>query len=498
MDYLVKLEGYGLSLEKDGSEHLILRDLNLEVKPGEIVGLIGASGSGKSMTARAIMRLFQSYDSFSESGSLSLVTAESPQSLITTKGYKLAAENIGLVFQQSAKILNPSQKIGDQIAERLILSNIPKPQLYQKVTAMLADLELHPAERFYDSYPHQLSGGQMQRALLALAFINKPKLLIADEPFSSLDTKTRTEILALIKSIHEKYKTSILLISHNLNLVESICDRLYFIDKGSIIESGTTKTIFSNPTTDLVKQHVSLHGITRSKSALVERSIVLFELKGVSKSFASQAILSDKRMNEHQVLDAFSMKIHEGEILGLVGPSGSGKSTIGRMLLRLENVDDGQILYQGNDIHLYSKNEMRRFRQECQIIFQDPLSSMSPHRTVEQHFQDASSVIRRAYSRVEVIDYLAQVEIDGSLLDRMPMQLSGGQRQRILIARVLYMQSRFIVCDEIFSSLDRLVAQEILGFLLRLVEKFSLTLLVISHDKTLLKQVCDRIVSLKG
>jgi len=498
VDYFLKLEGYGLTISNDGFQSAILNDMDLYISPGEIVGLIGASGSGKSMTARAMLRLLHPFQSYEERGQLSVRVDEKEESLMTDIGHRQAAKHIGLVFQQSTRILNPTQKIGAQLGEKLIHNNLSNSDISARVLSLLDNLDLQPAQRFYESYPHQLSGGQMQRVLLALALINEPKLLIADEPFSALDTDTQAQILSLIKNLHKKYRMSILLISHDLSLVKSLCERLYFIDKGRIIESGSTAQIFKNPNSELVQRHVALASAKNQKSLSENgEAQVLFELQGINKTFASKAILSEREHHKHEVLTAFNMKICEGEILGLVGQSGSGKTTIGRMLLRLEAIDGGQVLYKGSDIHRFSKKEMKQFRQDCQIIFQDPLSSMSPHRTIKQHFQDAASVINEPYTREEVISNLEKVDLDETLLDRVPMQLSGGQRQRVIIARVLYMKASFIVCDEIFSSLDRLVADEIMNLIVRLVQNHSLTLLLISHDRALLEQVCHRIVSLE-
>ena len=250
MQLKLHLQNYSLTLVQQTKEIPILRGLNFSIGQDEVVGLIGISGSGKSMTAKSILRLHQALGVLKEDGSIDLTIDNKQLDLLTTEGHREAAKHIGIVFQQSAQVLNPIQKIGKQLTEKL--GKRPSSEDKTKIKELLEEVELLPAQRFYDAYPHQLSGGQIQRVLIAMAVINNPKLIIADEPLSALDLATQNEVLELLGKLKEKYKTSILFISHDLNLVQSFCDRLVFIDDGIIIEEGSTVEIFTNSSTCLL------------------------------------------------------------------------------------------------------------------------------------------------------------------------------------------------------------------------------------------------------
>jgi len=482
----------------DGQVLEILDKINFKVKSAEILGLIGASGSGKSMTAKSIMRLHQSLAIAGESGSIALTTTDGPQELLEEGGHKVAASEIGFVFQQSEQVLNPIQKIGKQLLEkRKIMPSGSTADMGMELLDLLEEVELHPAQRFFDAYPHQLSGGQIQRVLIALALINRPKLIIADEPLSALDTVTAGGILQLLQKIKTRYHTALIIISHDLQVVRELCDNLVFLDQGRVIEQGSTVEIFSQPKTPLVQQYVANQSMVHVESRTNKRTEPLFEIRGLAKQFQSDNIIA-KNLDEQMVhvFRDYNMSIYKGEIVGLQGKSGSGKSTLGRILLRLETVDSGTILFRDQDIFGFDKKAMKNFRQQCQIIFQDPYSSMSPHRTLLEHFNDAASVLAQKTDLDEVQRYLTYVNLDRSLRSRLPHQLSGGQRQRAMIARALYMQVEFLVCDEILSSLDTLIAQDILGLIRKIVAERDLTVLFISHDQYILEQLCDRIISL--
>lgn len=496
MQLKLHLQNYSLTLVQQTKEIPILRGLNFSIGQDEVVGLIGISGSGKSMTAKSILRLHQALGVLKEDGSIDLTIDNKQFDLLTTEGHREAAKHIGIVFQQSAQVLNPIQKIGKQLTEKL--GKRPSSEDKTKIKELLEEVELLPAQRFYDAYPHQLSGGQIQRVLIAMAVINNPKLIIADEPLSALDLATQNEVLELLGKLKEKYKTSILFISHDLNLVQSFCDRLVFIDDGIIIEEGSTVEIFTNPSTELVRKHVStIQDETIERRESDENKVALFRLTNVSKQYQSEQIFTVSQTTI-SVLEDYDLEIYEGEVLGLAGPSGSGKSTLGRLLLLLEPMDAGEIFYKDRNLAEFTGRELQNFRRECQIIFQDPFSSMSPHRTVRQHFQDASRVMGIAYDDNLITPVLELVNLSGDLLDRLPAKLSGGQRQRVLIARAIFMEARLIVCDEILSSLDSLVAYSILALLKKIVAKRGLTVLFITHNQKYLKKICDRIIVLKS
>lgn len=496
MQDLLKLEDYSLSLVQATEKINILDRISFSLKADEILGLVGASGSGKSMTAKSILRLHHQLACIKEEGKVSINIDGKLSNLLTDSGYLLASKYIGIVFQQSAQVLNPSQKIGDQLIEKYQLYNKNAADQISVIKDLLGEVELIPVDRFYDAYPHQLSGGQIQRILIALSLIAKPKILIADEPLSALDELTQGEILKLLQRLRSTYNTSIIVISHDLSLMRSLCDRIVFLEKGRVLQQGPTEEIFCSPATPLIAQHVASHQSASFRKHEPLQKEVLFKLSQINKQFESEKVFKRSDKSSVRVFRDFYMEINAGEILGLIGRSGSGKSTLGRIVLNLESVDSGTVSYKGRDLLQMTKREKQQFRQKCQIIFQDPFSSMSPHRTVQQHFEDAAKVIGAKYRESDFTASLEKVDLGQEVLARLPRTLSGGQRQRVLIARALYMKVEFLVCDEILSSLDRLVARSILKLIKKVVAEQQLTVLFITHDRKIVEEICDRVVTL--
>ncbi len=498
MKPILKLIDYSFRLNGDTAPVHLLDEINLEIYPKEIVGFVGASGSGKSLTALASSRLLYRFSEYEESGQMHLALDDKTQNLLDGDHTQLVSSQLGLVFQQSSVVLNPTQKIGKQLEEKLLLKSTAAPQSRRaEIISLFEEVELSPGERIYEAYPHQLSGGQLQRVLIALAVITRPRLVIADEPLSALDSNTQAQILELIQKLNKTHGISFLLISHDLNVVKELCTRLYIIDGGRIVESGPTEQLFHKPQSPQLQELIALSKRTETMHKVETVNQPLFSIQNLTKSYQGRSILGQKIASKTvSVLHDFNLDIYKGEVLGLMGQSGSGKSTLGRAILRLEEIDSGTIIYQGANIFGFSPLELKKFRKECQIIFQDPFSTMSPHRTVLQHFEDAASVLGRALDRTRVEEILAIVNLEPLILDRPPSQVSGGQRQRVLIARAIYMKAKFLVCDEILSSLDVAVGSKILSLLNRLVKEYGLTILFISHDKAVLDQICTRIIVL--
>ena len=471
MENLLHIKDFSLLISEGDGFRTILDSLNLSVGRGQIVGLRGASGSGKSLTISSILQLVQYQNSgFRQSGEILF----DGQSLINHPDInRIRNQHIGIVFQQSSQVFNPSQRIGQQLKEKLVLfSKVESP--HSIILNSLETVRLNEPQKIYNAYPHELSGGQIQRCLVAMAIINKPSLIIADEPFSSLDSVVKDELIHLFRDISKSLGSSVLLVSHNHAVLDRLCDRIYSIDNGQIVENSSPSF---QPLTVLTKEP--------SMTPLVE-------IKDISMDYKSGFF----RSNKVAVLREINITIHEAEIVGLYGNSGAGKSTLARLLTRLEQPSSGQILYRGRDVNNLSKVALQEYKSKCQIIFQDSYSSMSPHRTVKQHLSDVFYVLNKPFDNDEVSRYFSMLSLDNELLTRFRHQLSGGQRQRIMIIRALLLGAEFLICDEILASLDAQVGHLLLDELIQLNQSHGLTILFISHDLDALDKFCNRLIDL--
>lgn len=490
MAELLEIKELSLSLPKKDDDLYLLNKISVEIGIGEQVGLIGESGSGKSMLARAILGLNLQIKNLKQSGQILWHGSDEIIDIANSLNLQeLRQREIGLVFQQSAQIFNPSQTIGYQLSEKCIASVQRKEQILD----LLEEVELS-SERFYNAYPHQLSGGQLQRALIAMALINEPKLLIADEPLSALDSSTQKKILLLLRRIITQRATALLIISHDLSQVFELCDSLIVLENGAIAECGKTADILKNPQSKLTKAYNAEQSELLTTRAEIEKKSVLISVQDLCLSYKKRNSIFSRDIQDLEVLKDFNLEIREGEVLGLYGESGCGKSSLARLILKLEPPTSGSIFYKDNSIWSFDKTRMREFRSKAQIIFQDTFSSMSPHRTIKQHFEDAAKAGQKKLGEQTMFDNLAKVGLSDIHLERLPKHLSGGERQRVLIARALYMDVEFLICDEILASLDVIVSQEILLLLKKIVLERSLTLLFISHDVAVLEDICDRVI----
>ena len=503
MENLLDIKQLNLYIGNGDKRLQILHDINMQIKTGEILGLIGPSGSGKSMMAKAILGL-NSITGLSMDGQLLYNMNGEAMDLMTSELMVIRNTEIGIVFQHSTKVLNPAQSIGAQIKEKILYNrtaeNNEHAQQEQFVMGLLSEVGLTPAARFYEAYPHELSGGELQRSLIALALTNNPKLIIADEPLSALDTKTTTAILKLLSSLRKKRGTAIILISHDLRMVMDYCDSLVIIDEGHIISQGQPAYFHKSGQPALVKE--MMDALQPEKVAEPIQSAAkepIFSIRNVTKIYGDDSnrftMPWGKAPINKVVLDDFSLEVYHHEILGLYGPSGYGKSTLARVMGRLEAVDKGRIYFKGVDITEMKSDSVKAFRRSCQFIFQDPLSAMSPHRLVRAHLTDVHYVSEDS-RKADLDQIMEEVGLPVSYLDRYPRQLSGGERQRVLIARTLMTGAEFLICDEIFSSLDIIVAIKIAALLKNLVSRRGLTMLFISHDRHMLERLCSRVIDM--
>ena len=372
-------------------------------------------------------------------------------------------------------MLNPRQTIGTQLLEKMANPNL------KQLSFILETVGLTPASRFIDAYSFNLSGGQIQRVLIALAIINDPVLILADEPFSAVDAELKEELAQLLVHITKERQSSLLLVSHNLELVSAIANRIFRIEGGSII---------NNSETDLeLKSNVNLY------ESVGTDTDILLEVNGLYKSYTKSSLFTLRR-KAIPVLSNFSLILKHKEILGIMGPSGIGKSTLARMIAGTESIDGGSVLFKGNSVSEMDKDARREYFKSVQLIPQDPLSMMPPHRPMKALFEDVYFIKRQTYNSEQISNLLNSLGIEESLLIRLPSELSGGQRQRILIGRALLMEVDLLICDEIFSSLDSKTEADIRNLLFCLCAYKGLSIIMISHDKSSLDKLCHRVINM--
>ena len=501
----------------------VVSDLSFSIHHNEILGIVGESGSGKSVTAMSLMGLLPKQG---ESLHACRMDFES-QSLIPfdeKQFQELRGKQMGMVFQDPMSALNPSMRCGKQVLEMLDLhSSHPKKDHQATMLSLLDRVKLPDPKSIANRYPHQLSGGQQQRVLIAIAIACNPKLLIADEPTTALDPEVQEEIMGLLKSIQSQNKMSIVLISHDLNLVQHWADRVLVLNKGACEEIGTAKQLFQRPQSPYTKGLINavppvhrrpkrlqtvqdfINGSAKpTNETIAERKkrhkriyqqSPILEVKGLEKTFRQ-----GKQSNH--VLHKITFSLYPGETLGLVGNSGSGKSTLGNCLLKLTQPDRGEIYYSGNKIDTLKGEALKQYRKDVQLIFQDPFSSLNPKQKVEKILTEPMLVHNIGANKAErvnrAVQLLEQVGLEASHMNAYPHVFSGGQRQRIGIARALAVEPKLVVCDESVSALDRSVQAQVLNLLNELKESYGFTYLFIAHDLEVVRYMSDRILHLQN
>ena len=500
------------------------KNVNIEVNKGEILGLVGESGSGKSTVGNAIINLIDEPGKVS-SGSVilgDLNIHEDPMNIIKYRGNK-----IGLIFQDPQTSLNPILTVGEQLIETIQTHlKLSKEEAKNKSISLLKEVGIKDAEIRFDNYPHQFSGGMRQRVVISLALCCEPELLIADEPTTALDVSIQSQILDLIKKLTKERNLAVILITHDMGVIAETTDRVAVMKSGDLVEIGTTKEILTKPKKTYTKSLVSSVPPTNKKisrfviiekenkknkdnsikilNRWTKKKIIkqdLVQVKNLSKSFDDN-FFTENSKNSVIAVNNVSFKIKEGESFGLVGESGSGKSTIAKMIVNLFKPSSGDIFFDNICItKIKKKSEMMKFRKQIQMIFQDPYSSLNGrlkvHDIISEPIKLHNPSITNADLENYIFDLLESVELTQKSADRYPHEFSGGQRQRISIARALATQPRLLVCDEPTSALDVSIQAQILNLLKDLQEQLNLTILFISHDLPVVRQMCDRIGVLK-
>ena len=506
----------------------VVENVSFNLNQGEILGIVGESGSGKSLTSLAIMNLLPK--NAITTGEILFNVNEETYNLLSKNYRKLKGKNIGMIFQEPMTSLNPSMTCGKQVIENLLLhKKITKKEAKQKVLELFEEVELPNPSRIYKAYPHELSGGQKQRVMIALALICEPQLLIADEPTTALDVTVQQSILRLLKKLQQEYKMSIIFISHDLGVISQISDKVMVMFRGKVVETGTAKDIFFSPKENYTR------GLIECRPKLNERPVKLpviedflnndnveFKLESEenrkakhTEIYTQEPILKIKNLNKYfysraglfkkesiKAVQDVSFEVYQGETLGLVGESGSGKTTLSRTFLMLEKPTSGEVFYKGQDISKFNETRLRKLRNEIQIIFQDPYSSLNPMQTIKEIITTPMQIHGIGNSKNQRMQKAAElmeiVGLHASDLDKYPHEFSGGQRQRVGIARAVALRPKLIVCDESVSALDVSVQAQVLNLLNQLKQEFGLTYIFISHDLSVVKYMSDRLIVLQN
>jgi peptide/nickel transport system ATP-binding protein len=478
--------------------------ISFEIERGETFCLVGESGSGKSITALSIMGLLPQYSIERHTGEIwfqSRGQASKNLALFSeTEMQQIRGGRIAMIFQEPMSSLNPVFTIGEQILEavRLHFPLHSEYESWERVMRALQDVQLPDPKIRVHSYPHQLSGGQRQRVMIAMAMACEPDLLIADEPTTALDVTVQREILQLMLALQQRTGMAILFITHDFGVVSEIADRVGVMQQGKLVETGKTDQIINQPKHPYSQRLIAAlpENLARVEHQQSEdRQQPLVKLTQLEIHFPIRKGLLRRVVDQVRAVDGVDLEIPRGQILALVGESGSGKTTLGRGILRLTEPTAGQVSFDNTDITQLSRSQLRRFRRNMQIIFQDPISSLNPRLSIAAILTEPMKVHGIGKNREERLEMaktlLQQVQMESDSLWRYPHAFSGGQRQRIGIARALSLNPSFIVCDEITSALDVSVQAEILKMLLELRQQRGLTLLFITHNIGVVEYISD-------
>ena len=497
MNEILKVRDLSISFAVRYDSFLAVDNISFDIQRNQTMALVGESGSGKSVTAMSILQLLpRPQASYSDNSSI-LFNGKEVIDAPAKELIKIRGNIISMVFQEPMTSLNPYHRVGDQITESIILhSKKSKADANKEAKKLMTLVEIDDVDRRFSAYPHELSGGQRQRIMIAMALVNEPDLLIADEPTTALDVTIQAQILDLMTKLQKELGMSILFITHDLGLVEKFSDQVCVMKDGKIVEKGNTLEVFKNPQHDYTKK--LLDAEPQPKDKFSSNDNVLLDIENLNVFYNIPSSNPFKKDRFHAVKD-ISFSIKANSTIGLVGESGSGKSTLGRAIANLIPFE-GSIIYDGKDISKNSAQESKNLKKDIQIIFQDPYGSLSPRMTIGEIIGEGLGV-HFSYSREEknqkIDKVLNDVGINPSQKSKYPHEFSGGQRQRIAIARSLIMSPAFMILDEPTSALDRSIQIQVIKLLKDLQDEYSLTYLFISHDLKVIRSMSDEIFVMK-
>ncbi|MGW0578444.1 dipeptide ABC transporter ATP-binding protein [Streptomyces sp. NPDC002920] len=502
---LLEVRGLTVSYRTRGTTVRAVRGVDLDVWPGQVTAVVGESGSGKSTTAHAVIRLLAAGGRI-DAGTVRFgrhdLTALSERELRAVRG-----TGIGLVPQDPTVSLNPVKRIGEQVAEVLRIHRLAtRRTAWARAVGILDRAGLPDAAARARQYPHELSGGMRQRALIATAIAGEPRLIIADEPTSALDVTVQKVILDHLQHLTEESGTAVLLVTHDLGVAADRAQRIVVMSEGRVVEAGPTRDILDNPQHDYTRRLLaSAPSLTTARPRATVAAPAdpgarpLVEVRSLVKEFKLPAAEGSARTL--RAVDDVSFTLHRGRTLALVGESGSGKSTTARLVLRLTDPTAGQVLFDGDDVTTARGAQARQLRRRAQLVYQNPYASLDPRFSIGEVITEplrAFKVGDRASRTDRARDLLDRVALPASMLDRRPAELSGGQRQRVAIARALALSPDLVVCDEPVSALDVSVQAQVLDLLAELQADTGVAYLFISHDLAVVRQIAHQVAVMRA
>jgi peptide/nickel transport system ATP-binding protein len=474
----------------------LVQGLSFDIAAGECLGVIGESGSGKTLAARAILGLLP--PGLRASGGRILLDGENLLSASAQRLRALRGPTIGMVFQEPLVSLNPAHRIGAQMAEGLRLhTRLTKQEIQARSLAMLERIGIDHPMRCLSAYPHEFSGGMRQRIMLASVMLLNPRVLIADEPTTALDTLTQQEVLDLMQELAREHGTSILLITHNLGLVSRYAQRAVVMRQGRLVESGDVKRLLREPSHDYTRTLIeAMPRRAASDPGRPSSAAPLIQVQDLHVSYPGARIGLIGRRPSHDAVQGVTLRIDEGQTVAVVGGSGSGKTSLGRAILQLTPRARGQVNFRGELVSTADRAALHRFRMACQLVFQDPYSSLNPKHRVRDIVAEPLRLVPglgqgAAAARADQV--LQEVGLEG-LGHRFAHELSGGQRQRVAIARAIVRRPAFVVADEPVSALDMTIQAQVLALFRDLQQQHGFACLFISHDLAAVEQVADRVI----
>jgi len=507
MTDLLRTKNLNVRFKSRGESIHAVKDLSFRLSGDEVLGIVGESGSGKSQTVLSIMGLLESNGSASGSA---IFADKELIGLSNSELNQIRGNEIAMIFQDPMSSLNPYITIGKQMSGVLKRhTKMSKHEIKERCIEMLDSVGISKPHERYDGYSFELSGGMRQRVMIASALLTNPKLLIADEPTTALDVTVQEKILDLILDVKDRFKMSVIMITHDLGVVARTCDRVLVMKDGELQESGDTEAIFYSPnaayTKELLEKSKEINLDDQQKYTERQETSIKNSLVKSSKAKVSFMLPKKTLFAANNVLTAvneISMEAIDGEVLGIVGESGSGKSTLAKTILGLQKLTSGQVEVFGEKLTEINKKELKEIRKKMQVVFQDPFSSLNPRMTVFEILKEPLDSffpsMTKESAQKDIEDGLMEVGLTSDYLGRYPHELSGGQCQRVAIARALMPKPQLLICDEAVSALDASIRGEIIDLLLRIKNEKKLTMIFIAHDLAVVRKICDRVIVMQS